>query len=52
MPISRPLLLAILTLSLPLCAQAPRTDRLDLHHLPLGDGLVSDHAQSGYVFSG
>jgi hypothetical protein len=28
-----------------------RTDVLDIHRLPLGDGRVSDHPQAGYVFS-
>jgi hypothetical protein len=36
-------------------AQAPvaagRTEVLDLHHLPLGDGRVSAEAKRGYVFS-
>jgi hypothetical protein len=40
-----------LALSCPALAQDPKTTVLDIHKLPLGDGKVSDHALSGFVYS-
>jgi len=40
-----------LSLALPLGAQTPQPATIDVHHLPLGDGKVSDHPQPGYVYS-
>jgi hypothetical protein len=42
---------AAVVLSATTRAQRAHTDVLDVHHLPLGDGRVSDRPRAGYVFS-
>ena len=43
--------IVVVGLALVTAAVGQKVDVLDVHHLPLGDGRVSDHPQVGYVFS-